>query len=821
MSKKKLLQSDLHNKTSDQPTLSNSSLLQTESQYHALFETLTQGVVFRDSTGKITAVNKAAEEILGVSESQLLGQLSVGLDRPCLKEDGTVLETEDHPSMVALRTRTEVRNMILRVPNFKKNEYRWITANAIPLFDANSKKITQVYVSFNDITEFKHSKELLDMRLRLQQAISALSQKALSKRPLTELFDNATEQLARILNVEYTNIVQMLPDKDEVIFRAGYGWEQNVQIDRTTAPMGNKSLAGYTLSSKRPVILKNLLKETRFNKPKLLLQHHITSGMCVILHKNNGPYGALCIFSRQRRNFTTDDISYLQSIANILSFAIQQNETEHELIQNEHKFRHIAQALPQIIWIADAKGKIEFFNEQWYDYTKMSPDDASAESWSKAVHPQDRHRVWHLWNETIRTGQPYEVEYQLRNGETGKYFWFLSRAVPIKDKTGTILQWFGTSTNIHEQKQAQQALEKNTDLTDAILQSLPSHVIVLDNQGTILAVNDALKTFAFENTTLYPSEVSIGNNYLKVLSQTRTKYGDAINKIKYGIRAVLTREVNNYSLEYSYQRGKDESWFLLQVAPLKHAESGVVVSHTDITERKKLEKQKDEFMSIASHELKTPLTSIKAYGQVLLTVFKRKGDASSVQLLTKMDSQLNKLTDLISDFLDVSRIEAGRLHIEEEWFNLKALIEEVRESMQLTSDVHKLVFDCQVECNVLANKDRLGQVVINFLSNAIKYSPTADKIEITCKRVNEEVVVSVQDHGIGIAPEKHAKIFERFYRVTDGNRPSMPGLGLGLYISSEIIKLFEGKIWVQGEAGKGSIFSFSLPKKRVQYILHE
>lgn len=792
----------------------------TEIEYQSLFDTLVQGIVFRDNTGKIIAVNKAAEEILGVSEKNLIGHTAIGRHLTCIKEDGSEFPTEEHPSMVALRTGRPVRDVVMGVLNPQKKQYRWLSFNAIPLYSRDNKVLSQVYVSFTDITDFKHSEELLDMRLRLQQAVSALSQKALAKHQLTELFNDATQQLINILGVDLTNILEILPQEEVVMFRAGYGWQENVQINKTTAPMGNYSFAGFTLASKKPVILKNLHTETRFERHPVLLQHNVVSGMSVILYRNKGPYGVLCVFTTKKRTFTTDDISYLQSVANILSFAIQQNEVEHELIQNERRFRHLAEAIPQIIWIANSQGKMMYLNRQWYDYTGLTVEESSGDGWNKVVHQRDRTRAWHSWINSIKTGQLFQIEYQLKEGKTGQYRWFLGRAVPIKDETGNITRWFGTCTDIHDQKQIQQDLEKNTALTDAILQSLPSHVIVLDNQGTILAVNDALKTFAFENTTLYPSEVSIGNNYLKVLTQTKKKYGESITQIRYGIEAVLNKELKDYSLEYSYQRGKDESWFLMQVAPLKYEEAGIVVSHTDITDRKKLEKQKDDFMSIASHELKTPLTSLKAYGQVMLTIFKRKNDQQSVKMLTKMDAQLNKLTDIISDFLDVARIESGKLQITEEWFSLNELIEEVKESMQLTSKSHTLFLNCDIKCRVLANKDRIEQVLINLISNAIKYSPQADRIDITCHTDEENIVVSVRDYGIGIPREKYFKIFERFYRVSDSNKPSLPGLGLGLYISSEIIKLFEGKIWIEPAEEKGSIFFFSLPRKRVEYIHH-
>lgn len=661
-----------------------------------------------------------------------------------------------------------------------------------------------------------HFKTLVDQRLRLQQALFALSQKALTNIPLYELFDNAGEQLTNILDIDLTSIVEFFPAKQTALLRSIVGWDEHIETHQDMFPLENNLMA-YTLSTKKPVIIEDFRTETRFKKPEKLLAHHLISGMTIMLYRNKAPYGALCVFSKKKRTFTTDDINYLQSIGNVLSLAIQQEEVEKQMQKNEERFRHLTQVVPQIIWIANHEGKIEYVNKQWEEYTKTPASKALGDGWTKTLHPRDRNRVWMIWNNCVKTGKPFDVECLMKTGLDSQYTWFLCRAVPARDEHGAITQWFGTYTNIDNQKHTQWEFERSTALTDAILQSLPSQVVVLDQKGKILAVNDTLKSFTFENTQLYPSEVSIGNNYLRVLSLTKKKYGVYYEQIKHGVQAVLDRKVSDFSLEYSYKRHKDQAWFLLQVALLKHDETGVVVSHTDITERKKLEKQKDEFMSIASHELKTPLTSLKAYGQVLMSDFKRKNDQQSVKLLEKMDVQLNKITDLISDFLDVSRIEAGKLQVDEEWFDLDVLIQEVLESMQLTTDKHTILFAAHTTSTVHTNRDRLGQVLINFVSNAIKYSPENTTITITSFTDDHGVAVCVADQGIGISKEKQTKVFERFYRVSEDNRHTKPGLGLGLYISAEIIKLIGGKIWVESNEGRGSRFCFSLPENRVQY----
>lgn len=242
--------------------------------------------------------------------------------------------------------------------------------------------------------------------------------------------------------------------------------------------------------------------------------------------------------------------------------------------------------------------------------------------------------------------------------------------------------------------------------------------------------------------------------------------------------------------------------------------SGYIGACVDITEQKQLQNQKDEFIGIASHELKTPVTSIKAYAQVLEAMFRQSGDDRKANMVVKMNNQIDRLTSLIGDLLDVTKIQSGRLQFNDGWFDFNQLMLELTEDLQRTTERHQIVTDLQPIGNVYADKDRIGQVLTNLVTNAIKYSPDADKIIIKAKMVNGEVSVCVEDFGIGISHDKKEKVFEQFYRVSGDKQHTFPGLGLGLYISSEIVKREGGRIWVTSSPGMGSTFCFALPIKQ-------
>ncbi len=250
------------------------------------------------------------------------------------------------------------------------------------------------------------------------------------------------------------------------------------------------------------------------------------------------------------------------------------------------------------------------------------------------------------------------------------------------------------------------------------------------------------------------------------------------------------------------------------ISPIKNSTgtiSGASSIARDISERKELDKRKDEFISMASHELKTPVTSLKGFLSLLQRSLARHGDGKELHYLARMDAQVDKLTKLINDLLDVSRMQTGQLVYREERFDLDALVQEIVETIQGTTQTHHLLLEGQIQAEVFGDQDRIGQVLINLLNNAIKYSPQADRVQVRVAVEQNKALVSVQDFGIGIAKEHQYKIFERFYQVTDSEEKTYPGLGIGLYISCEIVKRHGGQMWVESKKGEGATFHYTLP----------
>ncbi len=223
------------------------------------------------------------------------------------------------------------------------------------------------------------------------------------------------------------------------------------------------------------------------------------------------------------------------------------------------------------------------------------------------------------------------------------------------------------------------------------------------------------------------------------------------------------------------------------------------------------EQWNNDLLSVAGHELRTPLAILKLQTQHLQKRLARQGLDEDVAILAQMEAQIQKMERLNADLLNISKIQAGRLAYVQERVDLNKVLQESAEAMHQVHPTHTIVVRGAATTCLLGDKDRLGQVFINLLSNAIKYSPDADTVEVEIRSSAEAITISVRDHGIGIPQDQREHIFERFYRVVDPSTNAIAGLGIGLYLVAEIIKHHGGTITVESTLGQGSTFHVALP----------
>ncbi len=362
-----------------------------------------------------------------------------------------------------------------------------------------------------------------------------------------------------------------------------------------------------------------------------------------------------------------------------------------------------------------------------------------------------------------------------------------------------------TFNDITELKKIQQELDISNRMLGIAIDSAAMGIWSLDVKTREFIPSQRLKElFGF-----YPDEQM---TYEAAIAQIDSKYQAVITKavetsivtgekcdVEYPLRGLHDKKLRWIRAvgNISYDKDDKPGYF-----------TGVAL---DITVHKEDEIRKNDFIAMVSHELRTPITSIQAYIQLLAARAKKTEDTFSVVKLDKAHTQVKKMTALINGFLNASSFEAGKIYLNEQAFEMNTLLSEIVEEAVLISTNHNIILLPGSSLSVHADRDKIGQVVNNFLSNAIKYSANGKNIEISCKQLNGSLQIGVKDEGMGIMKQDQEKLFDRYYRIESEQTQHISGFGLGLYLSAEIIHRHNGKVWVESEMHKGSTFYFSLP----------
>ncbi|MBW8524098.1 PAS domain-containing protein [Chryseobacterium chendengshani] len=415
-----------------------------------------------------------------------------------------------------------------------------------------------------------------------------------------------------------------------------------------------------------------------------------------------------------------------------------------------------------------------------------------------------------ILKDIFKTGKTYTATEDrvdlVVDGKLQSYYFNFSYK-PLKNSAGEVYAIHNMAVDVTDlvtaRKEIQEREEKFRDLAD----SMPQFVWTSDKDGKITYMNDNWYRY-----TGFEKDEDPAAGVKRVMKPGVYENVEIL-------WAESVKEGKPFEMEYQFiDPGKPEvyRWFLGRAVPAFDENGSVkqwIGTFTDIDDFKQLQTQKDNFLGIASHELKTPLTSLKIYTQFIEKNLVKKNDLKNAEVAAKMDGQIDLLTSLISDLLDVTKIQNGKIQLNETEFDFDLLTEEIVAEQQMTSR-HRIILNQSTVGMVNADRHRISQVMSNLISNATKYSPNADKVEISTELKGNVVSFSVRDFGIGIPQDKQAKVFEQYYRVSDSKEHTFPGLGLGLYISSEIIKRSGGRIYVLSAEEKGSDFCFEIPKNK-------
>ena len=479
------------------------------------------------------------------------------------------------------------------------------------------------------------------------------------------------------------------------------------------------------------------------------------------------------------------------------------DKSDLNIRMSDELFRTLIEKSTDAIQLVNADGKILYTSESIKNVLGYTPDELEGLGIAPFMHPEDIDYFMNNFQDLItKPGGQIVLNYRVKHKD-GSWAWLETVGVNHLN-TPNINALVGNFRNITDRKNAEEKLKDNEARLNLALEAGEIGVWDWDVVSNKIKWTD--KVYEIHEVERNSFDGEFVNYVTRIYPEDKKRFEEAVQS--------ALQNKKTYNIEFRIVTSKGNTkWVSTSATVLFENDKPVRMlgATIDITNRKELERQKDEFLAIASHELKTPVTSLKAYGQVLQMLFEQKGDTASATAMLKMDTQINKLTSLISDLLDVTKIQSGKLVMQEEVYDFNDLLNDIIEELQLTTRNHEIVKKLDASKKVYGDKERIGQVITNLITNAIKYSPTSNQIIISSEARDKSVLCSVQDFGVGIAKEKQDKVFEQFFRVSGEKENTFPGLGLGLYVSSEIIKRQNGKIWLESTEGNGSTFFFTIP----------
>jgi len=511
-------------------------------------------------------------------------------------------------------------------------------------------------------------------------------------------------------------------------------------------------------------------------------------------------------------------------------------QAEEQLRESERNFRALANSIPQLAWMAEASGAIVWYSDRWYEYTGTTLEQMRGWGWQAVHHPDHVQRVVERIRHAFENGESWEDTFPLRS-RTGEYRWFLSRAEPIKDADGKVLRWFGTNTDVTEERRAAEALRESEERYRLVADLIPHNIWISDADG----YHTSFRRRGYEFAGL-AAGASEGTGWLELLhpddrERTMLRWQHSL------------RTGEPYAIEYRF-RGLDGHyhWFLGKAVPLRDDGGRIVKwfgTATDISDRKHLEQERERLLlqeqqaraeaeqrrealervteSRASlmrgfgHDVKNPLGTAHLHSELLergmLPGALSTAQRDSVQVIRR---SIRNALQLIDDLLELAQAEAGQIELACVPTATAALVREATEDFRQQAMACGLALDLQAERDAcaLADPARLRQIVGNLLSNAAKYAPHGRLLVAVQARSSggprqgDWIAIAVTDTGPGIPADKHESVFHEYVRLAPD---AAPGAGIGLAVSRTFARLMGGDLTLESQVGRGSTFTLWLP----------
>jgi PAS domain S-box-containing protein len=539
------------------------------------------------------------------------------------------------------------------------------------------------------------------------------------------------------------------------------------------------------------------------------------------------------------------------------------------LRQSQLELRALADSMPQLAWIAEQDGTMVWYNQRWYDYTGTTPEQMAGEGWQRVYAPDCLPAMIAHWDQSRRDGSTFELEVPIRSA-SGEFRWFLTRANPVRSADGSVLRWFGTSTDVDQVKRVQEALRDETAVLELVNRTGAALASQRDLGPLLQDVIDAATSISgarfgafFYHSTNSAGEALVLHTLSTGAAGAFTRFAEPRATALFGpsMRGEGAVRCDDVSLDPRYGINSPHqgvppghppvrSYLAVPVAlrcgavigclMFGHPEAGMFSERTERiisgiaaqaavaidnarlyeserqarAEAERTSQMKDEFLATLSHELRTPLTAILGWAQVL-----RRGSRGEADLhrgLQTIERNARAQAQLIEDLLDMSSIASGRVRLDMQPLAPAAIAAAAIESVRAAAEAKQIRIDkdfAAVPGMVAGDANRLQQILWNLLSNALKFTPRGGTVTVSVRRDGDLIAIGVRDSGIGIAPAFLGHVFERFRQADATTTREHGGLGLGLAIVKHLVEQHGGTISVASEGeGRGACFTLRLPR---------
>jgi len=504
---------------------------------------------------------------------------------------------------------------------------------------------------------------------------------------------------------------------------------------------------------------------------------------------------------------------------------------EDALRESESRFRKLAESLPQLVWTCRADGTCDYVSPQFVAYTGIPETEQLGFDWMRQIHPDDREPLFAAWNRTVANGEPFDVEYRIRRND-GVYRWFKTRAVALRDSDGEVVKWFGSNTDIDDQKQAERSLLESRERLNGVVSSAMDAIITVDEEQRVVLFNEAA-----ERMFGCPAAEALGRPFDRFIPE---RFRGAHTEL---VRRSGETGGAGRAMRSLIALRADGAEFPIEAAISKVEVGGrklYTFIQRDITERKQAEaereqlareqvaraaaeaanRSKDEFLAMVSHELRSPLNAILGYTRMLRSGPADREAINNVAAVVERSAKAQ--LQIIEDLLDSARIITGKLRIEPGPVDLVPALEAALDTVRSAAEAKGVTLVANfgpLPEQVLGDSTRLQQVVWNLLSNAVKFTPEGGRVELRMEGAADNVRITVSDTGKGVDPEFLPFVFDRFRQADTSGARRYGGLGLGLSLVKYLVELHGGTITAEsGGRGRGATFTVTLPRRHPEFI---